>query len=46
MLLPHHAASRLSKSLTAEYFLAFTEDGPPLLFNLISQCFQDVGLTE
>ena len=28
-----------------EYFLALTEDGPPL-FNLICQCFQDVGLTE
>ncbi len=27
------------------YFLALTEDGPPL-FNLIGQCFQDVGLTE
>jgi hypothetical protein len=29
----------------SEYFLALTEDGPPL-FNLIGQCFQDVGLTE
>jgi hypothetical protein len=28
-----------------EYFLALTEDGPPL-FNLIGQCFQDVGFTE
>ncbi len=28
-----------------EYFLALTEDGPPL-FNLIGQCFQDVDLTE
>jgi hypothetical protein len=28
-----------------EYFLALKEDGPPL-FNLIGQCFQDVGLTE
>jgi hypothetical protein len=28
-----------------EYFLALTEDGPPL-FNLIGQCFQEVGLTE
>ncbi len=28
-----------------EYFLALTEDGPPL-FNLIGQCFQDVSLTE
>ncbi len=28
-----------------EYFLTLTEDGPPLL-NLISQCFQDVGLTK
>jgi hypothetical protein len=28
-----------------EYFLALTEDSPPL-FNLIGQCFQDVGLTE
>jgi hypothetical protein len=28
-----------------KYFLALTEDGPPL-FNLIGQCFQDVGLTE
>ncbi len=29
----------------SEYFLALTEDGPPL-FNLIGQCFQDVGLTK
>ena len=28
-----------------KYFLALTEDGP-LLFNLIVQCFQDVGLTK
>jgi hypothetical protein len=28
-----------------KYFLAFTKDGPPL-FNLIDQCFQDVGLTK
>jgi hypothetical protein len=28
-----------------KYFLDLTEDGPPL-FNLIGQCFQDVGLTE
>ncbi len=28
-----------------EYFLALMEDGPPL-FNLIGQCFQDVGLTK
>ncbi len=28
-----------------EYFLALTEDGPPL-FNHISQCFQDISLTE
>jgi hypothetical protein len=28
-----------------EYFLALLEDGPPL-FNLIGQCFQDVGLTK
>ena len=28
-----------------EYFLALTEDGPPL-FNLIGQCFQDVSLTK
>jgi hypothetical protein len=26
----------------SEYFLALTEDSPPL-FNLIGQCFQDVG---
>jgi hypothetical protein len=26
-----------------EYFLALMEDGPPL-FNLIGQCFQDIGL--
>jgi hypothetical protein len=36
---PEHA------ELEPEYFLALTEDGPPL-FNLIGQCFQDVGLTE
>jgi hypothetical protein len=29
----------------SEYFIALTEDGP-ILFNLIGQCFQDVGLTE
>ncbi len=29
----------------SEYFLALTGDGPPL-FNLIGQCFQDVGYTE
>ncbi len=28
-----------------EYFLALTEDGPPL-FNRIGQCFQDISLTE
>jgi hypothetical protein len=28
-----------------KYFLALTEDGPPL-FNLIGQCFQEVGLTK
>jgi hypothetical protein len=28
-----------------EYFLALTEDGPPL-FNRIGQCFQDVSLTK
>jgi hypothetical protein len=28
-----------------KYLLALTEDGPTL-FNLIGQCFQDVGLTE
>jgi hypothetical protein len=28
-----------------EYFLALTEDGPTL-FNLIGQCFQDIGLTK
>jgi hypothetical protein len=28
-----------------EYFLALTEDGPPL-FNIICQCFQDVSLTK
>jgi hypothetical protein len=28
-----------------EYFLALIEDSPTL-FNLIGQCFQDVGLTE
>jgi hypothetical protein len=28
-----------------EYFLALTEDSPPL-FNLIGQCFQEVGLTK
>jgi hypothetical protein len=29
----------------SKYFLSLTEDGPPL-FNLIGQCFQDVGFTE
>jgi hypothetical protein len=29
----------------SEYFLALTEDGPPL-FNLIGQCFQEISLTE
>ncbi len=29
----------------SKYFLALTEDGPPL-FNLIGQCFQDVGFTK
>jgi hypothetical protein len=29
----------------SEYFLTLTEEGPPL-FNLIGQCFQDVGLTK
>jgi hypothetical protein len=28
-----------------EYFLALTEDGPPL-FNLIGQCLQDISLTK
>jgi hypothetical protein len=28
-----------------EYFLPLTEDGPPL-FNLIGQCFQDIGFTK
>jgi hypothetical protein len=28
-----------------KYFIAPTEDGPTL-FNLIGQCFQDVGLTK
>jgi hypothetical protein len=28
-----------------EYFIALTEDSPTL-FNLMGQCFQDVGLTE
>jgi hypothetical protein len=28
-----------------EYFLVLTVDGPTL-FNLIGQCFQDVGLTK
>jgi hypothetical protein len=28
-----------------KYFLALTEDGSPL-FNLIGQCFQDIGLTK
>ncbi len=27
------------------YFLALTEDGPPL-FKLIGQCFQEVSLTK
>jgi hypothetical protein len=31
--------------LEPEYFLSLTEEGPPL-FNLIGQCFQDVGLTK
>jgi hypothetical protein len=29
----------------SKYFLALTEDGPPL-FNLIVHCFQDIGLTK
>jgi hypothetical protein len=29
----------------SKYFLAPTEDGPPL-FNLVGQCFQDVGFTK
>ncbi len=29
----------------SEYFLALTEDGPPL-FNLIGQCFQNVGIAK
>jgi hypothetical protein len=29
----------------SKYFLDLTEDSPPL-FNLIGQCFQDVGFTE
>jgi hypothetical protein len=28
-----------------KYFIVLTEDGPTL-FNLIGQCFQDVGLTK
>ncbi len=28
-----------------KYFLVLTEDGPPL-FDLIGQCFREVGLTE
>jgi hypothetical protein len=28
-----------------KYFLALTEDGPPL-FNRIGQCFQDISLTK
>ena len=28
-----------------EYFIALTENGPTL-FNLIGQCFQDIGLTK
>jgi hypothetical protein len=29
----------------SKYFLLLTKDGSPL-FNLIGQCFQEVGLTE
>jgi hypothetical protein len=39
-----HVAPEQAK-FEPKYFLALTEDGPPL-FNLIGQCFQDVGLTE
>jgi hypothetical protein len=39
-----HVAHEQAK-FEPKYFLALTEDGPPL-FNLIGQCFQDVSLTE
>ncbi len=39
-----HVAPKQAR-FESKYFLALTEDGPPL-FNLIGQCFQDVGLTK
>jgi hypothetical protein len=39
-----HVASNQARS-EPKYFLILTEDGLTL-FNLIDQCFQDVGLTE
>ena len=39
-----HVATKQAR-FESEYFLALTEDSPPL-FNLIGQCFQDVGLTK
>jgi hypothetical protein len=39
-----HAAPKQAR-FEPEYFIALTEDSPPL-FNLIGQFFQDVGLTK
>jgi hypothetical protein len=39
-----HVAPKQAR-FESKYFLALTEDGPPL-FNLIGQCFQDVGFTK
>ncbi len=39
-----HVAPKQAQFET-KYFLALAEDSPPL-FNLIGQCFQDIGLTK
>jgi hypothetical protein len=39
-----HVAPKQAR-FESKYLLALTEDSPPL-FNLIGQCFQDVGFTK
>ncbi len=39
-----HVAPKQAR-FESEHFLALTEDGQPL-FNLIGQCFQNIGLTK